>query len=130
MNKDIAEKWAVLLESNEFAQSSGKLRRTEGYCCLGVLCELYRRETGQGMWVECEGDNTGMYDFQWLNNQRRTDVPATLLPPVVQAWAGMRDNAGSMAERSLNKTPLYRSNDDKVPFKQIAYIIRENVNCL
>lgn len=40
-----------LMRSGELAQGQRLLRtKNDGYCCLGVLCESFRRQTGQGRW--------------------------------------------------------------------------------
>jgi hypothetical protein len=38
------EKFCQALESGEFKQAGNALKRGDGYCCLGVAAELYRRE--------------------------------------------------------------------------------------
>lgn len=44
VNKDAIEKWVTALESGEYKQINGKLSDGEGFCCLGVLCELAVQE--------------------------------------------------------------------------------------
>lgn len=34
-------KWIEALRSGEYAQTTGRLQDFEGYCCLGVACELF-----------------------------------------------------------------------------------------
>lgn len=54
MNPEVKALWCDALESGEFEQVRGKLRSPVvcgyGYCCLGVLSEVYRRHTGNGEW--------------------------------------------------------------------------------
>lgn len=57
MNKDVKEKWVAALRSGEYQQGVGCLRRHtvaqgDEFCCLGVLCDLYHRETSRGSWSE------------------------------------------------------------------------------
>lgn len=47
---DFAKRWVAALRSGEFKQTRNRLHYGDGYCCLGVACELYRRETGKGKW--------------------------------------------------------------------------------
>jgi len=58
--KERRARLTAALRSGEFEQHRGSLRDDHGYCCLGVACELYRRETGVGEWVgwtfEIDGD--------------------------------------------------------------------------
>jgi hypothetical protein len=35
--------WLVALESGEFEQGKGFLRRNDKYCCIGVFCEKVKR---------------------------------------------------------------------------------------
>lgn len=54
MNKRIKKLWIKALRSGKFKQEQSALRVVNdeevGYCCLGVLCEVYRRTTGEGRW--------------------------------------------------------------------------------
>lgn len=51
--KDNIRKLVDALRSGEFHQGAGGLRPAESrHCCLGVACEIYRRETGIGNWVK------------------------------------------------------------------------------
>lgn len=44
--------WIDALRSGEYEQGSGALQTRDGkFCCLGVLCDVYRKETGDGAWV-------------------------------------------------------------------------------
>ena len=49
MNRQIKDKWITALRSGEYNQDSdgGYLKTCDGYCCLGVLCDLYVKETGK-----------------------------------------------------------------------------------
>lgn len=50
MNKQVIQEWVDALRSGEYAQTKGRLQRTEpdrydsetkpGFCCLGVLCDI------------------------------------------------------------------------------------------
>jgi hypothetical protein len=40
MKKEIAELWIKALESGKYKQIRRQLANKDGYCCLGVLCEL------------------------------------------------------------------------------------------
>lgn len=58
MNKEIKTKWLKALRSGEYKQTTDTLFDGGGYCCLGVLCDLYRKETNEGSW-EYDGDSFG-----------------------------------------------------------------------
>lgn len=40
MNPEMKTKWVAALRSGEYKQITGFLRYEEGFCCLGVLCDL------------------------------------------------------------------------------------------
>lgn len=40
MNKEIKVKWIEALRSGVYKQTKSALKNAEGYCCLGVLCEV------------------------------------------------------------------------------------------
>lgn len=79
MNPEIKEKWVKALRSGVYKQGSGVLRSTnERYCCLGVLCEIYKEETGDGEWIAGQPGDTGMYTFLGSRGY---------LPAAVQNWS-------------------------------------------
>lgn len=40
MNQEIKTKWLEALRSGRYTQTKGVLRNSEGYCCIGVLCDI------------------------------------------------------------------------------------------
>jgi hypothetical protein len=59
MNKNM-RKWIKALRSGEYKQGCGALRPSKDkFCCLGVLCDVYRKESKQGGWVT-PGDGVPM----------------------------------------------------------------------
>lgn len=108
---DNAQKLVIALRSGEFEQTQGHLRDESGHCCLGVACELYRREVGG----------------EWKNNG--FIVPGSsfaehfALPQPVRAWLGFRDDIGTYdADES---EALTDDNDDGKSFASIADIIED-----
>lgn len=47
MNEEIKTKWLEALRSGEYKQTTGRLRNSqeEGFCCLGVLCDIMEPES-------------------------------------------------------------------------------------
>jgi hypothetical protein len=90
-NKQVIEKWADALESGQFEQAENCLRTspTDNYfCCLGVLSELFRLETGQGEWKQRHDGKRGIDVTVFeLDGVEEKDY---LHPKVVQ-WAGLGD---------------------------------------
>lgn len=50
MKPEIKQKWVELLRSGKYIQATDRLKTGNAYCCLGVLCDLYIKETGKGHW--------------------------------------------------------------------------------
>ena len=95
---DNAKLLAEVLRSYEFKQGKNRLRCLDRFCCLGVACELYRRETGKGEWV-LSGGESGAWDF--IVNDEAADID---LPNTVREWLGFRTpngEFGAEAEASL-----------------------------
>jgi hypothetical protein len=77
MNAEIKKLWVEDLRQNPDLQGTGYLRPGNKFCCLGRLCELFKRETGKGEWLESGRFAVG------------GDSDNILLVPPVIVWAGM-----------------------------------------
>ena len=73
MKKSIANKWVKALRSGKYTQTKNNLCNDVGHCCLGVLCELYIKDTKDN--IKSKNGTFGGED--------------ELLPPRVMTWAGM-----------------------------------------
>lgn len=130
---DNVKKWVEELRSGEHAQAQNKLKaRVDsgpdapvGFCCLGVACDLYGRETGLGKWVE-EEDGTFMFvsvgDEVMFSNQEE------FLPLPVMRWLGISENDGAfkkevMIDDCSTHGSLVSLNDHSYTFEQIADVI-------
>jgi hypothetical protein len=51
MNAEIKQKWVAALRSGNYKQTKVCLHNKEGYCCLGVLCDVINPDA----WDEIEG---------------------------------------------------------------------------
>lgn len=119
MKKTIAMKWAKALESGKYKQTVGALRNEEGYCCLGVLCDLY-------------GEKVGIRPISGTEGFHSADggtIYCGLLPPALVNLTGMKNNEGSVKKfgRKKRDTSLVALNDSSkngLTFKQIAQVIR------
>lgn len=83
------KKWTAALRSGEFAQGKGQLYEpeTDGYCCLGVACELAARE---GV-VEGRDD-----DGSYGGPMHTQEGNAYVLPDRVRAWLGLAGVGGDL----------------------------------
>jgi hypothetical protein len=111
MHKEIADKWVTALRSGQYRKTTGKLCRVanngnKGWCCLGVLTDLYNNE----------------------HKQDQDRVGGGFLSTTVENWSGMCSWDGKLR---YNKyfTSLSKLNDckkSKRSFKRIADIIEKN----
>lgn len=111
MKQEIKEKWVAALRSGEYAQGRNKLKNNnDSYCCLGVLCDVYQKETGKGNW----NDGT-FYDGEEIG----TGVP----PWSVINWAEMiNQNPDTKGGASLAEL-----NDAGSTFDVIADVIEKEL---
>jgi hypothetical protein len=121
MKPDVKAKWVAALKSGEYVQGRSRLRTGDTFCCLGVLCDLHSKATGEKWHINLDG--TGAY--------RRT---RSMLPEGVMVWAGLdigpdpvvmvkSEFAIGKARRSLSEL-----NDcDKLTFPEIADLIQEQL---
>lgn len=115
MNQHVKKMWVDALRSGEYKQNCNGVLHDEGtdtFCCLGVLCDVYRKETKSNMPVKK------------LNSQFG-EVPNH----VVARWAGF-DATGldPMVTIEIHNTKKHRHitdvNDNMgFTFNQIADII-------
>lgn len=116
MNADVKELWINALRSGEYEQGEGALRvrlddGSYGFCCLGVLCDIYREETGEGEWS---------LDRSFLGESE-------YLPTKVRLWAGLRDSNPVIKESDDFNSELADINDNGVDFETIADYIEKQL---
>lgn len=114
MNKDIATKWTAALRSGQYKQTTEYLHKDDGFCCLGVLCDLHR-ETAGGGW---DWGPAGSMTYQ---PRSANDWDNSLLPISVRDWAGTRS-----VNPDADGVCLSASNDDGWTFAQLADFIDRN----
>ena len=87
MNPEVKQKWIDALRSGEYEQGSEKLRSVSGYCCLGVLCDIYAKETNTEWEFRGNGEtNLQPMDYWYFDDQ------SEFLPESVMDWAGLSLN--------------------------------------
>ncbi len=106
MNQEIKNKWIAALKSGEYQQGTGFLKQDGKFCCLGVLCDIHAKETGNLF------NTLGKY----LGENR-------ILPKEVVNWSGISSASG----RREYSNSLWELNDiDGFSFSQIADIIEKH----
>jgi hypothetical protein len=117
MNPQIKQKWLNALRSGKYQQTQRRLHDENGFCCLGVLCDLYGKEHN----VEWEiNEDFGKYMFQ---------NKVACLPFSVIEWSGIADSGplvyyGPGAGEICTLADL---NDKGSTFIEIADVIEEHL---
>ena len=127
MNSKIKEVWVNALRSGKYEQGSEKLRSVTGYCCLGVLCDIYAQEHNT-QW-EFRGDeeiNPQSQDYWYF------DEHSEFLPESVMNWAELKTHNPTVRvdvednddeDNWYYKDELSDINDSGYDFSQIANLI-------
>ena len=118
MNEN-ARRWVKALRSRDFQQGVGKLFDGERYCCLGVACELFWKETP----LDCRWEPFSLnIDDKTVGYTFHGEV--SVLPEKVREWLGL-----NFVDGQFDNLPdgcyedgmtLIRLNDEAWTFKQIA----------
>jgi hypothetical protein len=87
MNKEIKERWTEALRSGEYSQTKNTLADGDGFCCLGVLCE-----------IAAEDGVVYRADYSYHSTESPGDWSSEELPHAVIDWAGLD---GEFAENPL-----------------------------
>lgn len=106
MNEN-AKKWVAALRSGEYRQGRGCLMSAEGYCCLGVACDVYEKETGRSL----PRNIGGFFTRAVLEGDFR----------VVRDWLELNSYDGTHSGRG--RSSLADANDTGATFLEIADII-------
>lgn len=125
MNKEIKDKWVKALTSGKYKQTTSFLKDNVGYCCLGVLCDIYRKETKKGVWVRDEDNNAFAFKVEYYSEYE-------LLPKEVKEWANLTSinptvTLGENEGHSFGIPTLADINDNGKSFKDIAEIIMKQL---
>jgi hypothetical protein len=127
MNPEVKQKWIDALLSGKYEQGSEKLRSVTGYCCLGVLCDLYSQEHNvEWKFRGNEETNLQPMDYWYF------DGDSEFLPESVMNWAELKThnpNVRVYVEDNEDEDNWYCTdelsniNDSGYNFSQIANII-------
>ncbi len=123
MNPEIKQKWIERLRSGKYQQGVGTLKcDRDKYCCLGILCEMYKEETNNGEWLPV-GHSTQFKSGEFLNS-KSTGV----LTREVIAWAGFEEGRAdpiiAVSEKYKTQITASTMNDRlELSFSVIADVI-------
>ena len=122
MNREARDLWvAALRDTDTYPQTKGALRNEDGYCCLGVLCEVAIKA---GVQVDTHrvDSNPDVWSF---------DGNVEHLPDSVVEWAGLNsenpvvlvDEDEGDGEVQIEREMVVLNDDLAWPFPQIADVI-------
>jgi len=118
MDVEIKKLWLEALRSGEYKQAQGLLTDGEGFCCLGVLCDIHSKVTGDGDWHDYVDSPTtyiaGLYES--------SDV----LPAEVAEWAGLGITSPHV-RHGANSVAIAELNDLGYEFSKLADIIEDQL---
>lgn len=129
MNKEIKGKWIAALKSGKYKQAIGGLKSDNGYCCLGVLCDI----------VNPEGWARDDLEYNAGDNYHKMYGKADFIPEEIAAELEMDVNPEVKVENPAYDSELDDEsdkyihielsslNDDEVPFEKIADLIEEQL---
>ncbi len=130
MDKIVKEKWLAALRSGHYKQTTGCLRDNKGFCCLGVLCDLYIKEhEDAGAWHPVDRAPASRYTMHTVNSE----ASIWGLPLAVSRWADIKKTENYKVVHTSNPTVMHDGgliylsaiNDDGTSFEEIAKIIEE-----
>jgi hypothetical protein len=101
INEQLIIDWIAALRSGKYKKETGQLRKNEGYCCLGVLCDLQNK----GEWVRQEPVVDITY-WTYLLKDSET---------ILSAGLADADHA-ELIRHNIDVVPLVKMNDDRDPF--------------
>lgn len=118
MNPGVKKKWVAALRSGKYKQTIGNLKTSEGYCCLGVLCDLHRKRFKKitKKWRRKGKSDVGVYMTK--------DI---CLPTSVVRWAKLSTFRGAHVRIGSDSKYLDSHNDTGATFEQIAQAIEDQL---
>lgn len=117
MKPQIKQKWLDALRSGEYEQCESNLHKNGGFCCLGVLTDLYIQEHSDCSWKEYESNDKQLY-YSFVGIK----IEYSYLPDEVVEWADLSsENPRVVSDRVW--THLSDLNDCGFNFEKIANLI-------
>jgi hypothetical protein len=105
---DNMRKVLVALRSGEYTQTKGTLQDEHGHCCLGVMCDVYQKDTGSSIEWRPNGYINGGNLSHHLS---------------VQEWVGLSSPCGLFTGKHKDAVSLAGLNDNGSTFTEIADFI-------
>ena len=110
------QKWVNALRSGEYRQTKFRLKEKNKYCCMGVLCDLYYKETGNGEWILYSPERWSFRTDESHSKNR------TIPPRDVWEWLGVDPEFSE-----INQIFGYKNDGEKRTFEEIADFIENDL---
>jgi len=117
MDLERKKAWVKALRSGEYKQTQGNLQARGGFCCLGVACDLYAKETGLGRWEKGSRFSPTLF----VSGLHECD--GGLPPEAVYNWFGITMSDELEIGNKVRAPEAH--NDNGVSFEAIARAIEE-----
>lgn len=126
MNKENIKKWLDALASGEFQQASRCLNAGGNQrCCLGVACDVYMRETGNGHWIERKqippGADRPVGESVFKDAAGYEDQA---LPDTVKSWLGLTESNPVLDMTGFSFSTVAEANDNGVSWDEIIQLLK------
>jgi hypothetical protein len=125
--KENRTKWVAALRSGKYEQGKGYLRIGPRHCCLGVACELAKKELDlpvKSAFPEVR-ENNGKIESDPDGELFYYDGCVNTLPDAVLDWLGIKSPSGRFITEDDFNTSLAGLNDTGLSFGAIARLIEE-----
>lgn len=125
LNHEIKRSWLKALISGEYTRILRYLHTSEGFCALGVLCELYRKEHPETcLWKSFENASDDVTKYS-IEIDGKPSLGYSILAPKIREWAGF---SKSWEYQNSEEYKIWQLNDiENLSFKEIARWIDINL---
>ena len=113
--KQHRQEWVAALRSGEYEQTQSLLRDENGFCCMGVACDIYDSTKWNKVMAHTV-EKGKFYCYNYMDN-------TTSLPSELVRYFGISDWSANYFEKDGNCSSLIDENDAGMPFHEIADII-------
>lgn len=121
MNKEVKTLWVEALRSGKYKQGTGALRNDKNeYCCLGVLCDVARKEGIIPSPRRAKDEN--VYEYGTVADRR-----GGTLPSAVYRWAGLYDGNPTFGPNGAARSAASWNDHHHKSFEEIADLIEEHL---
>lgn len=126
MKKIIKKKWVAALRSGEYKKAKGTLKKGNGFCCLGVLTDMYcKAKKIENPWQK---NNTKSKSYSVKLTPKGDYEYHSVTPEKVMKWSGLaRANPIADGKELAVYNDRGDKNDKQMSFKKIAKLIEDQL---